>query len=90
MLGLAITPLRRLTGISLLRYRRAVGPLAFFYAALHLATYVLLDQGLDLAAIGADIVKRPFITLGMLAFSILVPLAATSSNTVIRRLRPGL
>ncbi|MEK0084000.1 protein-methionine-sulfoxide reductase heme-binding subunit MsrQ [Benzoatithermus flavus] len=84
--GLAITPLRRLAGINLLRYRRAIGLLAFFYAALHLLVYVVLDQGLDLAAVWADIVKRPFITIGMAAFLILVPLAATSSNRMIRRL----
>lgn len=86
VLGLAITPLRRLTGISLLRYRRAIGLLAFIYAGLHLTTYVLLDQQLDLAAIWADIVKRPFITVGMLAFLVLVPLAVTSNNASIRRL----
>src|SRR3954454_12649420 len=53
--GLAITPLRRLAGINLLRYRRAVGLLAFFYAVFHLLVYVVLDQGLDLAAVWADI-----------------------------------
>jgi methionine sulfoxide reductase heme-binding subunit len=84
--ALAVTPLRRLTGVSLLRYRRAIGLLAFFYAALHLLTYMVLDQGLDLAAVWADIVKRPFITVGMLAFLILVPLAVTSNNASIRRL----
>ena len=83
---LAITPLRRLTGISLLRYRRAIGLLAFIYACLHLTTYMLLDQGLDLAAIWADIVKRPYITIGMAAFLILIPLAVTSNNAMVRRL----
>ena len=83
---LAITPLRRLTGISLLRYRRAIGLLAFIYASLHLTTYLVLDQGLAWAAIWADIVKRPFITVGMLAFLVLVPLAATSNNASIRHL----
>ena len=83
---LAVTPLRRLTGLSLLRYRRAIGLLAFFYATLHLTTYLVLDQGLDLPAIWADIVKRPYITVGMAAFLILVPLAATSNNLAIRRL----
>src|SRR5262245_7360433 len=86
VLGLAITPMRQQTGISLLRYRRAVGVLAFVYASLHLTTYLLLDQGLDLAAIWADIVKRPYITVGMAAFLILVPLAATSNNAMLRRL----
>jgi sulfoxide reductase heme-binding subunit YedZ len=62
------------------------GLLAFYYAALHLTVYMVLDQGLDLAAIWADIVKRPYITVGMLAFSILVPLALTSSTPMIRGL----
>ena len=83
---LAITPLRQLLNINLLRYRRAIGLLAFYYAALHLITYLVLDQGLDLAAIVADIVKRPYITVGMATFVILVPLAVTSNNTAIRRM----
>jgi methionine sulfoxide reductase heme-binding subunit len=87
--GLAITPLRQLTGVSLLRYRRAIGLLAFFYVCLHLLTYLALDQAFDLAAIWADIVKRPFSTVGMGAFLILVPLAITSNNAVIRRLPSG-
>jgi sulfoxide reductase heme-binding subunit YedZ len=84
--GLAITPLRRLGGPNFIRYRRAIGLLAFYYAALHLTTYLVLDQGLDLAAIWADIVKRPYITVGMLAFIVLVPLAVTSNGPSIRRL----
>jgi methionine sulfoxide reductase heme-binding subunit len=84
--ALAITPLRRLGGPSLIRYRRAIGLMGFYYAALHLTVYLVLDQGLDLAAIWADIVKRPYITVGMLAFTILVPLAVTSNNAMIRRL----
>ncbi len=86
ILTLAVTPLRRLGGPNLLRYRRAFGLLAFYYAVLHLTVYTVLDQGLDLAAIWADIVKRPYITIGMLAFAILVPLAVTSNNAMIRRL----
>lgn len=86
IVALAITPLRRLGGPSLIRYRRAIGLLGFYYACLHLTVYLVLDQGLDVAAIWADIVKRPYITVGMLAFAILVPLAATSSNAMIRRL----
>ena len=86
VLGLAITPLRRLTGINLLRYRRAVGLLAFIYASLHLTTYLVLDQHLDFAAIWADIVKRPYITIGMAAFLVLIPLAVTSNNAMVRRL----
>ena len=87
--ALAVTPLRRLGGPSLIRYRRAIGLLGFYYACLHLTVYLLLDQGLDLAAIWADIVKRPYITVGMLAFTILVPLAVTSNNAMIRRLGAG-
>jgi sulfoxide reductase heme-binding subunit YedZ len=86
VVGLAVTPLRQSFGINFLRYRRAVGLLAFYYAALHLVTYVVLDQGLDLYAIWADIVKRPYITIGMLGFGLLVPLAITSNNTMVRRL----
>lgn len=86
ILALAITPLRRLGGPNLIRYRRTVGLLGFYYAALHLSVYLLLDQGLDLAAIWADIVKRPYITVGMLAFTLLVPLAVTSNTAMIRRL----
>ena len=86
ILTLAITPLRRLGLANLVRYRRAIGLLAFYYAALHVTVYTLLDQGLDLTAIWADIVKRPYITVGMLAFSILLPLAVTSNAAMIRRL----
>ncbi len=84
--GLAVTPLRRLGGPNLVRYRRAVGLLAFYYACLHFSVYMLLDQGLDLAAIWRDIVKRPYITVGMLALLILIPLAATSNAPMIKRL----
>jgi methionine sulfoxide reductase heme-binding subunit len=86
ILTLMITPLRQVLGINLLRYRRAVGLLAFYYAALHLITYVVLDQGFDGSAIWADILKRPYITIGMASFLILVPLAVTSNNASIRRL----
>jgi sulfoxide reductase heme-binding subunit YedZ len=87
--ALAITPLRRLGGPNLIRYRRAIGLLAFYYAGLHLTVYMVLDQGLDLSAIVADIIKRPYITVGMFAFLILVPLAVTSNNAMIRRLSGG-
>jgi len=89
IVSLAITPLRRFGGPNLIRYRRTFGLLAFYYAALHLSVYMILDQGLDLAAIWADIVRRPFITVGMLAFAILVPLAVTSNGPMIRKLRGG-
>jgi sulfoxide reductase heme-binding subunit YedZ len=83
---LAVTPLRRLGGPNLLRYRRALGLLAFIYALMHLTVYVALDQGFDMTAILRDILKRPYITVGMAAFAILVPLAVTSNNAMIRRL----
>jgi sulfoxide reductase heme-binding subunit YedZ len=83
---LTVTPLRQLFNINLLRYRRALGLLAFYYAALHLTTYLVLDQGLDLDAIWADIVKRPYITIGMTTFVILIPLAVTSNNAAIRHM----
>jgi methionine sulfoxide reductase heme-binding subunit len=83
---LAITPLRQLAGINLLRYRRALGLSAFYYALMHLTTYLVLDQRFDFNAIGADILKRPYITVGMTCFIVLLPLAVTSNNLAIRRL----
>jgi sulfoxide reductase heme-binding subunit YedZ len=84
--GLAITPLRRLGGPNAIRWRRTIGLLAFFYAALHVTVYVGLDQQLDLGLIWKDIVKRPYITVGLASFLILIPLAVTSNATMIRRL----
>jgi len=84
--ALLVTPLRQSFGLNLLRYRRQLGLLAFYYALLHLSTYLVLDQQLDAAAIVADILKRPYITIGMAAFALLVPLAVTSNNASIRRL----
>ncbi len=84
--GLAVTPLRRLGGPSLVRFRRALGLLAFFYAAAHLASYVIFDQGLDAGAIAADILKRPYITIGMFSFAVLVPLAVTSNAAMIKKM----
>jgi sulfoxide reductase heme-binding subunit YedZ len=86
ILTLAITPLRQLAGVNLLRYRRALGLSAFYYALMHLTTYLVLDQGLDFDAIEADILKRPYITIGMTCFIVLLPLAVTSNNLAIRRL----
>ena len=84
---LAITPLRRLTGWSqAVRLRRMLGLFAFFYAALHLATYVVLDRSLLLEEILEDLTERPYIMVGFAAFVMLVPLAATSTNAMIRRL----
>lgn len=85
--GLAITPLRAWFGWHFLqRFRRTIGLWGFAYVTLHLMTYVGVDQFFDWAAIGKDIVKRPYITFGMLAFVLLVPLAVTSTNAMVRRL----
>ncbi|RUS65260.1 protein-methionine-sulfoxide reductase heme-binding subunit MsrQ [Pseudorhodobacter sp. E13] len=84
--GLAITPLRRFTGVNLIRYRRAIGLLAFFYVALHLGTWLVLDIQLRWAEIWADIVKRPYITVGFAGFVAMIPLAITSNNESVRRL----
>jgi sulfoxide reductase heme-binding subunit YedZ len=83
---LAITPLRDLLGINWVRYRRALGLLAFWYVLMHFLTYMVLDQYLNFAAILTDIARRPFITIGMAAFVMLIPLALTSNNWSIRRL----
>lgn len=85
---LAVTPLRDLAGINLLRFRRALGLLAFWYVLMHFATYMLLDQQLNFPEIGKDIAKRPFITIGMACLVFLLPLALTSNNWAIRRLGP--
>lgn len=87
LLTLAVTPLRRLTGLHwLLRFRRTLGLVCFAYACAHFMTYVWLDQFFDLHAIAKDVLKRPFITVGFAAFVLLIPLAATSSNAMVRRL----
>jgi len=87
LLTLAITPLRRLTGLNwLIRIRRMLGLFAFFYVVLHFLSYALVDKWLDLAVIVEDVVKRPYITLGMTGLALLVPLAVTSTNAMMRRL----
>jgi sulfoxide reductase heme-binding subunit YedZ len=87
LVTLTVTPLRRITGWNwLIRLRRMLGLFAFFYACLHFTTYIWLDQFFDPAAIVKDVVKRPFITVGFSAFLLLIPLAATSTHAMIRRL----
>lgn len=84
---LAITPLRRITGISLIKFRRALGLIGFFYIFLHLLVWLVLDvQILD--QIVKDIIKRPYITIGMAGFVLMLPLAVTSNNWSIRKLGP--
>lgn len=87
LVTLSITPLRRLTGYkALIRVRRMLGLFAFFYVCLHFTTYFWLDQFFDWAAILKDIKKRPFITVGFASFVLLIPLALTSTNAMMRRL----
>jgi methionine sulfoxide reductase heme-binding subunit len=89
VIGLAVTPLRNVTGWTLLaRYRRMIGLFAFFYVSLHLLSYVGVDQGFDWDAIWRDIVKRPYITIGMAGFVLLFPLMVTSFNRMARALGP--
>ncbi|APG90806.1 protein-methionine-sulfoxide reductase heme-binding subunit MsrQ [Sinorhizobium americanum] len=83
---LTITPLRDLFGLNWLRYRRALGLLAFYYVLMHFTAYMVLDQMLRIPAIVADIARRPFITIGMAALVMLIPLALTSNNWSIRKL----
>jgi sulfoxide reductase heme-binding subunit YedZ len=87
LLGLALTPAARILGANqLVAYRRMIGLWAFAYVCLHLTSYVVLDQFFDWSGIWQDIVKRNFITLGMLAFVLLLPMAITSTKGWIRRL----
>ena len=87
LLTLTATPLRWLSGWSWpLRLRRMLGLFSFFYACLHFLTYLVLDQFFDFAAISQDILKRPYITVGFSAFILLIPLAITSHQAMIRRL----
>lgn len=87
LLTLCVTPLRDLTRINLLRYRRALGLLGFYYVCFHFLVYLVLDQQMDIATVIQDVIKRPFITFGMIALVLLVPLAITSNNWSIRRLK---
>lgn len=87
LLTLAVTPLRRLTGWTVLqRFRRMLGLFVFFYISLHFATWIWLDQELLWSNIVADIAKRPFVTVGFTAWLLLLPLALTSTRGMMRRL----
>jgi len=87
LITLAVTPVRRMLDLPwLLRLRRMLGLYAFFYASLHFLTWLAVDQFFDWDAIVKDIVKRPYITIGFSAFVLLLPLAATSTNAMVRRL----
>ena len=88
IVGLAITPLRKLVGLNLIKFRRAIGVLTFTYVALHLLVWLVLDVQV-LSQIWADILKRPYITIGMLGFVMMIPLVITSNNWSVKRLGAG-
>jgi sulfoxide reductase heme-binding subunit YedZ len=83
----AVTPLRKTFGInSLVKVRRMVGLFAFFYGTLHLFTYIWLDRLFNLLSVTQDVARRPFILVGMTAFFLMLPLAVTSTNNMVKRL----
>ena len=84
---LAVTPLRRFAGINLICFRRAIGVMCFVYVLAHLSVWAVLDVQ-SLERVWADILKRPYITVGMAGFALLLPLALTSNNFSLRRLGP--
>ena len=87
LISLAVTPARRISGLNwLTRFRRMLGLFAFFYGSLHLLTYISFDRFLHLTTIPADVAKRPFIAIGMTAFFLMLPLAITSTNKMVKRL----
>jgi len=87
LLGLAVSTIRRLTGwTGVLRYRRMIGLFAFFYVFMHLSVYIGIDHFFDWSTILNDIIKRPYITIGMTAFIMLIPLAVTSPKAMVRKL----
>jgi len=87
LLSLAVTPLRRITGANwLVKFRRMLGLYAFFYGFLHLMTYVSFDRFFKLKTIPSDVAQRPFIAVGMFTFFLMVPLAVTSTNKMVKRL----
>ena len=86
-LTLAVTPLRKIFGLnSLVKFRRMLGLFAFFYGSLHLLTYIWFDRWFNLLSTAEDVVQRPFILAGMTAFILMVPLAITSTNRMVKRL----
>ncbi|MCG6901602.1 MAG: protein-methionine-sulfoxide reductase heme-binding subunit MsrQ [Rhodobacter sp.] len=84
---LAVTPLRNWAGLNLIKFRRAIGVTAFFFVLAHFTVWAVLDVQ-TLARVWADIVKRPYVTIGFAAFLLLIPLAITSNNRMVRRMGP--
>ena len=85
--GLCVSPLRKI-GLNLIKQRRPIGLLAFFYTCAHLLVWIWFDQGWDMSRIWTEILKRPFITVGIVGFLLMFPLAVTSNNRAIRRIGP--
>jgi methionine sulfoxide reductase heme-binding subunit len=87
MITLALTPVRKITGLNwMVKFRRMIGLYAFFYGTLHLVTYLWFDRFFNLRSIAGDVAQRPFIAIGMTAFFLMVPLAITSTNKMVKRL----
>ena len=87
MITLAVTPARKISGLNwLVKFRRMLGLFAFFYGFLHLLTYIWFDRYFNLRSIPRDVVSRPFIAFGMTAFLLMLPLAITSTNKMVKRL----
>ena len=87
VLALAVSPLRKILGVpDIFRYRRMIGLFAFFYGTLHFITFIWLDKFFDLGEIWKDVLKRPFITAGFVAFAVMIPLAVTSTAGWVRRM----
>lgn len=87
LVGLLITPLRQLTGwVSLIRYRRLIGLFAAFYATTHMSLWLFIDQQLDWGLLVEDVLDRPYITLGFIGWLLLLPLVATSTKGMVKKL----
>lgn len=86
LITLAVTPLRILAGVSLVKYRRMLGLFTFFYVCLHFLNWLVIDNFFDVDSMIKDVMKHPYVTVGFAAFVLLVPLAVTSTNAMIKRL----
>ena len=86
LITLAVTPLRILAGVSLVKYRRMLGLFTFFYVCLHFLNWLVIDNFFDVDSMVKDVIKHPYITVGFAAFVLLIPLAVTSTNAMIKRL----
>ncbi|PJI86197.1 sulfoxide reductase heme-binding subunit YedZ [Yoonia maricola] len=85
VVGLMVTPLRKLTGVNLIKFRRAIGVTAFFFVLAHFLVFAILDVQ-SVSRVWEEVVKRPYVTVGMLSFLMLIPLAVTSNNMSVRKM----